>query len=408
MKACLTLIIREWYVKTGDMVKSDQPLVSMETAKALVDVPSPVSAKVEKLFGNPGDTIETGQPLIGFEGEIQDSEKSTSGETNAHAETADPSGAASANAATVVRALAQKLGVNLADISLESDYTTAAARELVDVTSETGQPIMGFAGGSLQDRTAASAKATPAVRALAKKLGVNLADISPQGNYISSAEVEAAHKATVGYDLEPLSPMRRAMVISMSESHRSVVPVTLSDDADISAWDDQQDITIRLIRAVAAGCEEVPMLNATFDDEKLAYRLNPEINLGIAVDTPHGLYVPVIKNIAAQENGLLREKINQFKQQAQEKSIQQADLHGATIILSNFGAFAGRYANPIVVPPMVAIIGIGKARDEVVADAGKPAIHRIIPLSITVDHRLVTGGESARFLKTMIDALAKK
>ncbi len=80
----------------------------------------------------------------------------------------------------------------------------------------------------------------------------------------------------------------------------------------------------------------------------------------------------------------------------------------ATIILSNFGAFAGRYANPIIVPPMVAIIGIGKARDEVVADAGKPAIHRIIPLSITVDHRLVTGGESARFLKAMIDALAKK
>ena len=331
-------IIREWYVKTGDMVKSDQPLVSMETAKALVDVPSPSSGKIEKLFGNPGDTIETGQPLIGFAGKAEDSEKPASGEIKA-----------------------------------------------------------------------ASAKATPAVRALAKKLGINLADISPQGEYITTAEVEeAAHKTTANHDLEPLSPVRRAMVISMNESHKRVVPITLSDDADISAWDDQQDITIRLIRAVAAGCEAVPMLNATFDDEKLAYRLNPEVNLGIAVDTPHGLYVPVIKNIAAQENGSLREKINQFKQQAQEKSIQQADLHGATIILSNFGAFAGRYANPIVVPPMVAIIGIGKARDEVVADAGKPAIHRIIPLSITVDHRLVTGGESARFLKAMIDALAKK
>ena len=244
---------------------------------------------------------------------------------------------------------------------------------------------------------------------LAKKLGVNLADISPQGDYITTAEVEeAAHKSTSSHDLEPLSPVRRAMVISMNESHKRVVPITLSDDADISAWDDKQDITVRLIRAVAAGCEAVPMLNATFDDEKLAYRLNPEINLGIAVDTPHGLYVPVLKNIAAQEDRQLREKINQFKQQAQEKSIQQADLHGATIILSNFGAFAGRYANPIIVPPMVAIIGIGKAREEVVPAAGKPAIHRIIPLSITVDHRLVTGGEAARFLKAMIDDLAKK
>ena len=332
-------IIREWYVKQGDTVKSDQPLASMETAKALVDVPSPFSGKIEKLFGNPGDTIETGQPLIGFAGEAQD---------KVHAETTPPP-------------------------------------------------------------KAASAKATPAVRALAKKLGVNLADISPQGDYITTAEVEeAAHKGTASHDLEPLSPVRRAMVISMNESHKRVVPITLSDDADIFAWDDQQDITVRLIRAIVEGCESVPMLNATFDDQKLAYRLNPEINLGIAVDTPHGLYVPVIKNIAAQENRQLREKINQFKQQAQEKSIQQADLHGATIILSNFGAFAGRYANPIIVPPMVAIIGIGKAREEVVAAAGKPAIHRIIPLSITVDHRLVTGGEAARFLKAMIDALAKK
>ena len=102
-------IIREWYVKQGDTVKSDQPLASMETAKALVDVPSPFSGKIEKLFGNPGDTIETGQPLIGFAGEDQDTEKSTSGGAKTHAETTPPARAASAKATPAVRASRQKI-----------------------------------------------------------------------------------------------------------------------------------------------------------------------------------------------------------------------------------------------------------------------------------------------------------
>jgi 2-oxoisovalerate dehydrogenase E2 component (dihydrolipoyl transacylase) len=326
-------IIREWYVKPGDSVKADQPLASMETAKALVDVPSPFAGVVEKLFGDPGDTIETGQPLIAFKGEAQ-----------AHPE----------------------------------------------------------------KKTDSVIKAAPAVRALAKKLGVNLAHIKPQGEFITTAEVEQAAQATgTNGDWETLPPVRRAMALSMTESHQRVVPITLCDDADVHAWDSKQDITVRLIRAVIAGCTQAPLLNATFDDKKMAYHLNPQVHLGIAVDTEHGLYVPVIKNAAKQNAAQLREQINQFKQQAQQKSIAQADLHGATIILSNFGALAGRYGNPIIVPPMVAIVGVGKAREMVVPVDGKPAVHRMIPLSITVDHRAVTGGEAARFLKIMIDELAK-
>ncbi len=339
-------IIREWYVKPGDNVTADQPLVSMETAKALVDVPAPCTGEIEKCFGKPGDTIETGQPLVSFVSETAAAE-SSSKQTAGH-------GSASGDSSQI--------------------------------------------------------KATPAVRALAKKLGVDLATITTQSERITAAEVEQAARHSQNLSapgFEALAPVRRAMILSMRESHKRVVPITLSDDADTSAWKEHQDITIRLIRAVVAACQSVPMLNATFDDEKMTYRLNSEINLGIAVDTTHGLYVPIIKNTAAQENSQLREQINRFKQQAQEKSLAQADLHGATITLSNFGAVAGRYGNPIIVPPMVAIVGVGKARDAVVAADGKPAIHRIIPLSITVDHRAVTGGEAARFLKTMMDELAK-
>lgn len=349
-------VIREWYVKPGDIVKADQPLVSMETAKALVDVPSPHAGEIAQCFGKPGDTIETGQPLVGF---------------------------VSKDAGNAQAGKAEK---------------TAAT------TTSTG-------GAATQERhSTAPVKASPAVRALAKKLGVNLAELTTGDQPITAAQVEqAAAKQKGGNEgFETLSPIKRAMALSMTESRKRVSPITLSDDADVSAWDDQQNITIRLIRAVIAACAAVPMLNATFDDEKLSVRLNPEVNLGLAVDTEHGLFVPVIKNAGALNDQQLREKIDQYKAQARQKSLPQADLHGATITLSNFGSLAGRYGNPIVVPPMVAIVGVGKARDAVVVANGKPAVHRIIPLSVTIDHRAVTGGEVARFLKTMLDNLANK
>lgn len=328
-------IIREWYVKPGDTVKADQPLVSMETAKALVDVPSPQKGEIETLFGDTGDTIETGQPLVGF-------------------------------------------------VSADGDIAAAS--------TET-----------------ARVEATPAVRALAKKLGVDLASIAAQGQRITAAEVEAAAQKQAGTTAgwEVLSPARRAMALSMTASHQHIAPITLCDDADISAWDATQDITIRLVRAIVAACAAAPILNAEFDDAKMACRFHSEVNLGIAIDTEHGLYVPVIKNAAALSDSDLRAKINQFKQQAQEKSIAAADLHGGTIVLSNYGSLAGRYGTPIIVPPMIAIVGVGKARDEVVAVAGKPEIHRIMPLSVSVDHRAATGGDAARFLKVLLTELTR-
>lgn len=357
-------IIREWYVKPGDKVKTDQPLVAMETAKALVDVPSPFPGQIEKLFGKAGDTIDTGQPLVGFVGEGKEEKSKDSG--------------------TVVGKIQES------DMVIDDSSSNVATATREDISR---------------------VKATPAVRALAKKLGVDLNKITYSGARITSVDVEQAAKQSskkpLQEGMETLSPVRRAMILSMTDSHKRVVPITLCDDADIAGWDKQQDITIRLIRAVIAACEAVPMLNATFDDEKMAYRLNPAINLGIAVDTVHGLYVPVLKNVAEQTDADLRQKIDKFKQQAQQKSIAQEDLHGATIILSNFGALAGRYGNPIIIPPMVAIIGVGKARDAVVPDNGKPAVHRIIPLSLSIDHRAITGGEAARFLKVLMDELNK-
>lgn len=356
-------IVREWYVKEDDHVEMDQPLVAMETAKALVDVPSPYAGKIVKLFGQVGDTIETGKPLIGFEGEPEKEQKS-------------------ADKGTVVGAIEE--GSTILKETATGIATSTTAGERI--------------------------KATPAVRALAKKLGVDLSKISAKGERITAEDVQAAankQPSIETQDTYKLSPVRRAMMMSMSHSHQEVAPVTLVDDADINAWNEKQDPTIRLIRAIAKACTAEPILNAYFDSRNLSYQHNEIVNIGIAVDTEHGLYVPVIKDVNNLDDAAIRNKINQFKTEAKEKSIAAENLHGATIMFTNFGVIAGRYATPILLPPMVAIIGVGRARDEVVAVNKQPAVHRLLPLSVTIDHRLVTGGEAARFLRVLLDELSK-
>lgn len=360
--------IREWYVKAGDIVAVDQPLVAMETAKALVDVPSPYAGKIEKLFGNVGDTIDTHQPLIGFEGE----EEVT---------------AAKKDAGTVVGA------IEVSEKVLKESATGVHVKKSGDHKR---------------------VKATPAVRMLAKQLGVDIENITPaSGDTITAEDIKRAlgsqtstSSAPSGEeaDLTPLSNVGRAMLLSMTQS-QAVARVTLVDDADLHAWAAGQDMTIRVIRAIQAACEAVPLLNSHFYPEKPSYKTHKTINIGMAVDTVHGLYVPVVKDVANQNDAGLRQVIDRFKQHAQQRSFPQADLQGATIMLSNFGTLAGRYANPIIVPPLVAIVGIGRARDTVVAENGKPVVHRILPLAVSTDHRLITGGEMARFLKVMIDHL---
>ncbi len=351
-------IIREWYIQVGDDIKHDQAMVAMETAKALVDVPAPFDGKVTKLFGDVGDTIETGKPLIGFEGE---------GEVEITKDTG-----------TVVGSIEE------GGADLETKTT------------------------SLADHISAnrSLKVTPAVRLLAKRLGVDLNKISFTGERITAEDVEGASKGEKVAEGEILSQARKAMVQSMTLSHAQVVPVSIVDDADLFLWNKEQDFTMRLLRAIVCAVKEIPLLNASFDAKNYFYTPHDYINIGLAVDTPHGLFVPVLKDVANKSDAELREKINQFKINAKEKTFSREDLQGATITLSNVGTIAGRYATPAIIPPMVAIVAFGKLRDEVVAFEGKPAIHPRLPVSLTLDHRLATGGEGARFLKALIDSLS--
>ena len=206
---------------------------------------------------------------------------------------------------------------------------------------------------------------------------------------------------------EQLKGVRRNMARVMADAHAQVVPTTLCDDADLHAWIGKQDITARLIRAIVAACKAVPALNAWFDGDKLVRTLHPHVDIGIAVDTDDGLFVPALRNADMLDANGVRGAIQRLRAQVEDRSIPASELSGYTISLSNFGMFAGRYATPVVVPPTVAIIGAGKLSFDVVAVMGGIEVHRRMPISLTFDHRAATGGEAARFLKALLDDLGR-
>jgi pyruvate dehydrogenase E2 component (dihydrolipoamide acetyltransferase) len=164
---------------------------------------------------------------------------------------------------------------------------------------------------------------------------------------------------------------------------------------------------LRLIRAIVSGCRAEPLLNAWYDSHAIGRRVLEKIDLGIAVDTADGLFVPVLRNVSNRSAAELRQGLDHLKAAVTDRSVPPEELRGQTITLSNFGTMAGRYATPIVVPPAVAILGSGKIRDAILAVDGQPAVRRILPLSLTFDHRCVTGGEAGRFMGALIGDLER-
>lgn len=384
--------ISEWHVKVGDHVDLDQSLVSMETAKAVVEVPSPFSGQIKKLYGEKGDIIKTGLPLVEYEREnVSETTQRDETQTN-HAHSDLDTHSNRDSAATV----AGKLEVG----------TTILKESPIGIVSRSPSPTI---------------KATPAIRALAQRLNVNLGSITPTGPHgtFTTQDVERAAQSSLSslqhnqkdFDvvgsLEPLKGVRRAMAQAMIQSHAQIVPVTVMDDAKLPGWNEKQDITVRLIQAICDAAKKEPALNAWFDTQGMGRYLAKHVNLGIAVDTPEGLFVPVIHQAESQDATALRQKIDALKKQVSDRSIRSEDLRGATFTLSNFGKFAGRYANPLIVPPTVAILGVGSLREEVVAIKGQATVCPVLPLALTFDHRAVTGGEATRFLGAVIEALEK-
>jgi len=254
-------------------------------------------------------------------------------------------------------------------------------------------------------------KATPAVRALARKLNVDLAMVTPTGvdGLLTASDVQRAARilAETG-PIEMMRGVRRAMAQNMELATAEVASATIMDDADIEAWPKGTPTMLRLIRALVAGCRAEPALNAWYDSEKIGRWVMKTIDIGIAVDTPDGLLVPVLRNCGECGIDELRPALEKLIADTRARKVPPEELRANTITLSNYGSIAGRYASPVVLPPTVAILGAGKIMKQVVVVDDRPAVRRMLPLSLTFDHRVVTGGEAGRFLNAVIADLQRR
>ena len=354
-----------WHVAEGERVVTDQPLVSVETDKAVVEVPSPRSGIIGSLNAKEGDLIRVGAVLVEYaEEDMPDS-------------------------GTVVG-------------SIKSEESPA--KESTSNERAMPSPEQDF----LQE---GSTRATPGVRALARRLGIDINDVTPtgrKGNVTASDVNSAGDRLAAGIQGERLRGTRRSMAERMSDAHSRVVPAFAADEADVGGWPDGADIMGRVIRAIVVGCQAEPAVNAWFDDRALTVLRHDQVNLGIAVDSEHGLFVPVMQDAGGKSTTELREQLQILVGQVEDRSLSPETLKGATLTYSNFGTLGVRLAQMVVVPPQVAIVGTGQIREAAIAVDGQIKASRVLPVSVAFDHRVVTGGEGARFLRALVGDLEQK
>jgi pyruvate dehydrogenase E2 component (dihydrolipoamide acetyltransferase) len=369
--------IVRWLISEGSTVNEDQDIVEVETDKAIVALPSPHTGKIVKLHRQEGDLTKVGEILVTIDTD--------------EAGQAEPR-APQTDRGTVVGSL--------------------GAEEIIELPT----PV----------------KAIPAVRALAKKLGVDLTKVPGTGSEgkITREDVERAVEGASGEELHdadtsgpieriPLRGLRRTIAKRMHAARQRVSDVTIWEDADITELDrvrsKEKEIAAQkgikltylpyVIQATLEALRTHPYLNATLDDEREEILLKKFYNIGIAVDTQDGLMVFAIKRADRKSLLELAQEISTLAEKARTRRLDLSELRGSTFTITNYGVIGATYGTPIINYPEVGILGIGRIQDRPVVDHGQIAIHKIMPLSLVFDHRVVDGVEAARFLNVIIDHL---
>ena len=397
--------IISWKVKAGDRVEEHQTLAEMETDKALVEVPSPWSGVIEKLHGKEGEIIEVGSVLVSY--------KADNGEAAATAPAVEEISTESEDAGTVVGSVDSSLVV--------SDRLTRRNQE--EHTADSN----------------GKALATPAVRRVARELAVNIDEIpgTGRGGRVTVGDVHtftgSSPQAAAPAPVAPTSPpapisadgiaeripfrgVRRKIAEALSRSIRTAVHFTVMDEADVTALDAKRheyaavmgaklSFLPFIVIAVCRALKEHPSLNANVDDQKQEILVKSVTNLGIAVDTDHGLMVPVIPSADALSISQIDGVVADLATRCRDRSIPRENLIGGTFTVSNAGSVGGMFTTPIINYPEVAILGIGRAKERVLVKDGKFYAGKVMPLSLSCDHRVVDGAEGARFLQTLMKLL---
>lgn len=360
--------IRKWLVKEGDLVAEHQPVVEVETDKAVVEVPTPRKGKVLSLARAEGEVVRVGETLL-----------------------------------TITEDLAEQAA---------RPRSVSVVGELPEAEESTPE-----AGKRPQEQV----RATPAVRALAREKGIGLEGIArtgPRGSVTREDVLAALQKGAAATDefgpveRTPFRGLRRTIARNLLKSHQMTVCVTGMEEVDVTElWNlrvkekaelDRQGIHLTyfpfIIKAVQHALREHPILNAAVDEAGEAIVMKKYCNIGFAVDTPEGLIVPVLRDVEKKSILDLAGELLTLSERARQRTITLAEMKGSSFTITNFGQFGGGFATPIINYPDVAILGCGRITDRPWVVAGEIAIRKILPLSLTFDHRVTDGGEATRFL----------
>ena len=384
--------IDRWLVKEGDVVAEDDPLVELITDKATAEIPSPYAGTVTKIHAGEGDVVPVGSVLISISAEGSEEvgvADGASAGTSAGAPVEDPrtaTGAAATSSTTTsangvkamppVRQLAAKLGVDLTQVQ-----GSGASGQI------TRQDVEAVAGGSSLTAGSGSASAPPV-------------------GMVSGGRREA------------FRGVRRKIAERMSQAHRLIPPVTHVEECDVTELDatrglanDRNPDLPRLtflpfiVKAVVQGLKDYPALNASLDDEAGEIVFHDRYDIGVAVDTPAGLVVPVVKDADKKRLREVASEIDRLAKGAREGTLSADELRGGTFTVTSPGPFGGLMATPLVFHPQSAILGVHRATERPVVKDGQIVVRKMMNLSVTFDHRILDGMTAAKFALDLVKLL---
>jgi pyruvate dehydrogenase E2 component (dihydrolipoamide acetyltransferase) len=395
------------FVKEGDTVAKDQPILELENEKAVASVPSTAAGVVEKIHVKNGDRVSIGQRLISVAG-----------------------GGAAPAAETAPKPSARKAAAKPAPEPEPEEAEEQVAEETAD---EAPTPVP-------------APVASPSLRRMARELGIDLHKVrgsEPGGrittsdvrNYIGKLQKAAAKPAPSAAPVKPaapqidfsqwgpilkkpVTPLRKVIARRMAESSSTVARVTQFDDADFTRVNDLRKkfagdyekkgvkltLTPFVLKAVAATLKQHPIFNSSLDEVADEIVLKEYIHLGIAVDTEQGLMVPVIRDVDKKSMFDLAKELESLAAKARDRKITAEEMKGGTFTISNQGAIGGSHFTPVVNLPEVAILGLGRGAQKAVVRDGQIVARLVTPIAVSYDHRVIDGGAAARFAVDLVKA----
>ena len=405
--------ILEWYVAKGQQVKEGDPLVQMETDKVVADIPSPRQGVVLLLHGSVGDVIKVGSPLVEIETEDgaalqEDQQKESKKEkvtTEPVSETDDDAGAV----------------VGTMEVA-EKDAILPESSEAVqgDTSSET---------------TKRKALATPVARAMAKEMAIDINQVPGSGpsgrvrsedilNYkkgLSASVPVPQYGATQAEDVTylPLTQIRKTIARNMLHAKHNAAHMSVFEEVEISGLMAVRDrykqkfadrgvkltYLAFIVKAVAMALKKHPQLNSQIDTENSRMIVRNRCHIGIAVDAPDGLMVPVIRDADRLSIFRIAQRIEELADKARKRKLTLDEMKEGSFSVTSFGSIGGIFATPVINYPQAGILGIGRIMQTPIVQDNQIAIGHIMPLSLTVDHRIVDGGETTRFIYHVMEYL---